>query len=789
MKKWKWRLLSKALVITSVVALTVSTALAAVAPAQNASDKEWKFTYFGTSTSPEVNTIKEGSSIDTQVSMTSASYNEDGSIKQKGGKFVATDGYDGISYYYTTIDPKTENFSLKADVTIDYINPSPDGQEGFAIIARDTVGDDGVSDKPFYSNSMAAIGTKLDYVVDNKKINTVKDGLGYRFFTGLQSPDITPQRGSFKLEAGALDGKDKLQLGETYTMILQRSNTGYHIIYVNKNGERKEKIYYFDDKTDPLTVADNKIYVGFAVSRGCNATFKNIEFKVTDKVTDPPAQEHPYSYVNPVYKVISSDTSGTKQYNLTLQTNVDAVAVPVVNGKKLSQIKVKAGVDTSKLIPVSEGDNKIEIAFTPKENALVEAFTKLNSYETKLVNKTITVNSTYPKDLYVSPQGTVAGTGRESSPVDLATALKFAVPGQNIYLQPGTYNYDTLKVARGINGKKDAMITLQTVPNSNSKAVLDFRKKGTGFEVWGNYWHLKNIDITNTGDMHPGLQIAGNYNIVEQVNAYDNGNTGIQIGGMTSETIDKWPSYNLVLNCTSHDNADAAMEDADGFAAKITCGVGNVFDGCIASYNADDGWDFFAKVAAGNIGAVTIKNSVAYKNGYIHKDGEIINAGNGNGFKMGGSGLSGHHVLINSIAYENKGNGIDSNFCPDIEAYDSTSYNNEKANVAFYSNKDIVTGFKAKGLLSVKDKYMDKKDRFQLVGQDESIIYTADNYLFDGIKTANSLGESFNKDIFVNVDTSVEPTRNVDGSINMHGLLLLKNNDDVKNAGARFSKP
>ena len=28
------------------------------------------------------------------------------------------------------------------------------------------------------------------------------------------------------------------------------------------------------------------------------------------------------------------------------------------------------------------------------------------------------------------------------------------------------------------------------------------------------------------------------------------------------------------------------MEDADGFAAKITTGEGNVFDGCIAAYNA-----------------------------------------------------------------------------------------------------------------------------------------------------------------------------------------------------------
>ena len=56
-----------------------------------------------------------------------------------------------------------------------------------------------------------------------------------------------------------------------------------------------------------------------------------------------------------------------------------------------------------------------------------------------------------------------------------------------------------------------------------------------------------------------------------------------------------WPSYNLILNCTSYGNADAGYEDADGFAAKLTVGDGNVFDGCIAHHNADDGWDLIRK--------------------------------------------------------------------------------------------------------------------------------------------------------------------------------------------------
>ena len=54
-----------------------------------------------------------------------------------------------------------------------------------------------------------------------------------------------------------------------------------------------------------------------------------------------------------------------------------------------------------------------------------------------------------------------------------------------------------------------------------------------------------------------------------------------------------------------------------------------------------------------------------------------IEAGNGNGFKMGGTNLPGNHKLPNSISYNNAAKGIDSNSCPDVKVYNSTSYNNE----------------------------------------------------------------------------------------------------------------
>ena len=74
------------------------------------------------------------------------------------------------------------------------------------------------------------------------------------------------------------------------------------------------------------------------------------------------------------------------------------------------------------------------------------------------------------------------------------------------------------------------------------------------------------------------------------------------------------------MNVYSHDNFDPDNgEDADGFAAKLTVGPGNVFDGCISSYNTDDGWDLYTKSETGPIDPITIKNSVAHHNGQRHR--------------------------------------------------------------------------------------------------------------------------------------------------------------------------
>ena len=376
--------------------------------------------------------------------------------------------------------------------------------------------------------------------------------------------------------------------------------------------------------------------------------------------------------------------------------------------------------------------------------------------------------------IWVAPDGTSQGSGYESNPVDIYTAVKYAQPGQQIILKGGKYSLSsTIKTERGHSGTADSNIVMMADPNATERPVLDFNWTCAGMVLAGDYWYFKGFDVTHSADALKGVQVSGSHNVLDQINTYHNGNTGIQISRyLSSDTWDNWPSYNLILNCTSYGNADKGYEDADGFAAKLTVADGNVFDGCISYNNADDGWDLFAKVETGSIGSVTLQNCVAYGNGYL-EDG--TNAGNGNGFKMGGDSLSGYHRLINSVAYNNKAKGIDSNSCPDIQVTSSTTFNNESYNVAFYTNTAANTDFGANGILSYR-KDTNVSEQFKAKGtQDESKIYGDSNYYWDTTaqKSSNKSGATVTDDWFVSTDTSIVPTRNADGTINMNGLLVL----------------
>lgn len=298
----------------------------------------------------------------------------------------------------------------------------------------------------------------------------------------------------------------------------------------------------------------------------------------------------------------------------------------------------------------------------------------------------------YSKAIFASNSGN--GIGTFDNPYSLEKAIENLDNEKTLYLLAGYYNVNSV-IKLTNNGNENSYYKIFSY--KDEKVVLDFGKnyskeqiltgnynseKAKGIVIKGTYYHIKGLTITNCGAQ--GLQISGSYNIVENCIFAYNGNTGCGMGGASSKPYSEWPHDNLIKNCTSYGNYDWDRldgnqgEDADGFGCKLTTGPNNVFDGCIAYNNSDDGWDLFTKHLTGPIGSVTIKNSVAFSNGYSLTGEEMKN---GNGFKLGGRAIEVDHLVENCLAFYNKANGFDDNSNPGtITLKKCTAYKNGKKN-------------------------------------------------------------------------------------------------------------
>ncbi|WP_081687594.1 carbohydrate-binding protein [Glycomyces tenuis] len=269
-------------------------------------------------------------------------------------------------------------------------------------------------------------------------------------------------------------------------------------------------------------------------------------------------------------------------------------------------------------------------------------------------------------ELYVAPDGTDGASGTESDPTTLVSAIGRIEPGGTIYLKGGTYDFsETVHIEPGNDGTSSDRTELFAYPGETP--VLDFSGQSEdsanrGIAMGGDWWHFYGLIVENAGDN--GILLGGNHNIIERVVTRHNADTGLQIARYTAGAPEEeWPSHNLVVSSESHDNVDSDGEDADGFAAKLTSGPGNVFRNTVAHNNIDDGWDLYTKDDTGPIGEVLIENSLAYENGTLSNGGQ---AGNGdrNGFKLGGEDIAVDHTVTNSIAYDNGKHGFTYNSNP-----------------------------------------------------------------------------------------------------------------------------
>lgn len=255
---------------------------------------------------------------------------------------------------------------------------------------------------------------------------------------------------------------------------------------------------------------------------------------------------------------------------------------------------------------------------------------------------------------YVDPNGDDRGSGDKSAPFKtLGAAASRVEAGDSIIVASGKYTCPNT-ITLGAKGTADKKIYL--IGALDSRPTLDFSSMplasgNQGLILSGKQWFIKGLIIKGAGDN--GLLIqGGSDNSVEFCDFMENQDTGCQLKGGAAN--------NRVVNCDSYNNRDPDEGDADGFAPKMDVGSGNIFIGCRAWNNSDDGWDGYLR-GADNV-TTRLENCWCFKNGY-RKDGSA-STGNGNGFKMGGSDnkdLKHNFTLIRCLAFQNRVKGFDQN--------------------------------------------------------------------------------------------------------------------------------
>ncbi|MEU9171415.1 right-handed parallel beta-helix repeat-containing protein [Streptomyces sp. NPDC048420] len=265
---------------------------------------------------------------------------------------------------------------------------------------------------------------------------------------------------------------------------------------------------------------------------------------------------------------------------------------------------------------------------------------------------------------------TVTGTAQ------LEAAVKNATAGTTIQVRAGTYTPSTTLKSTA-NGTSSARITLRAY--GSEKVRIDGSKLPAGSwlaGIYGDYWTVQNLTFQNSPAQ--GLVVTSSVGgVFKNLVTANNGDSGFTLRGDGT-------SGNLVQNLDSHGNYDPAGhgQNADGIAVKFGSGTGNRITGARLYNNSDDGLDLWQFSSP-----VTVEHSWAFGNGK-NRWGDSAFEGNGNGFKLGGGGVTVAHLVNNNAAWDNTLHGFTENSNTGAIALNrNTAYSNAEAGFYFATGK------------------------------------------------------------------------------------------------------
>ena len=303
---------------------------------------------------------------------------------------------------------------------------------------------------------------------------------------------------------------------------------------------------------------------------------------------------------------------------------------------------------------------------------------------------------------YASPEGKPSGYGSKERPMDIATAIERCGFCSQIVLMPGKYVLTESVVIGQMHSGKPGM-SKRMSGSADGRTVLDFGGTDGSLSILGDYWLIEDIHVTNGY----GIRIEGSCNWLRGCSSFGNYETGILIRHHDNASDRRdWPCHNLIEDCCSYENRDVSESNADGFACKVASGAGNVFQNCVSFLNADDGFDLFTKNCV--TGPVTLRNCRSFLNGFkFDREGGLESSGgNGNGFKLGGSGLYVEHVVSHCTAEGNRQYGFTNNSNPYMLLNECRSLNNGRENIHYdvYEGSRMKRVFRTKACVSFNEE-------------------------------------------------------------------------------------
>lgn|GEM_PF-5774959 len=708
---------------------------------------EWTGRAFGNSANPNKN-IVVNNTTDGKMSVTLYSV-------ENAGKLISKTTADGINTYFTKVSTD-KNFSFSATAHVLDWSRDNNHQEAFGLMVLDRVPDSNTT-KKYYNNAYYAGMMKNEYYYEAGSITNssnadciqMNNGIAVLSKTGIDADEMTQLDAAvldtnisdidvaiaakYKVKTTTLETICAEQGAGTYNLFgnsvgvhklngttvsvnyvdtieapitdirlnITKNNTGYFFTY---EGEHGRTVKFYDPNALSQADKDN-VYLGFFTARNATATFDDVELKMIDAELDAAPESRDYKKYELDGGFISSPMANMSKYDLRFQVNWDGDVVIKQEDKEIYNGSVLA--DNTIVVSDLElnvGGNTFTADFTPDREYHPEddEANILSDEIPEQVSISYIVNHVeYSEEgqyLYVTPEGKKDGVGTKESPLDIATALKYVQKGQAILLKSGKYELaDTLTIEDGVDGAADKPIYMIT--EGDEPAVFDFSKaKGeNGLIVMGDYWYIENLEVMGADKF--GINVMGENDVIDQCIAHDCGKDGIIItSDQKRQNAGKWPRNNMVLNCTAYNNNDVGIK---AYHVK----EGTVIDGCIAYNNAEG--IALAPSRGGVTGTeVTLKNSIAYFNGFVPTAGggfENLDGVAGNGIRAGGDNYSTSHKVLNCFSFYNYSNGIVANPHSAAVIENVILYNNGKRNLAFGVRDDsISTHYELQNVLSSK---------------------------------------------------------------------------------------